>query len=292
MDRKGLVERLKKLVSRGKKTSGDSAAGRRKKVVYLTGVLGVVALFAALRVVGPPVARHVRVLASTAVGFLTPTNLLGEYGQAITNIQTKVGEIQRAEEENGRLVLENAQLRARVEALQFDCHVRDATASTQSLELKLDRETASRVGRSLATINYSIPAYLLPNQLYTLGVSYFKAREDEKAAKIFSHLTGMEDNDAFKSPKNFLISGVLWYRLDNYELATHYFDKVLSSPETPDVLAVQAQARLWKALAFEREGKHSNSQQWLRDLIDHHPHSTEAGWVNTMGVERAPATED
>jgi tetratricopeptide (TPR) repeat protein len=199
--------------------------------------------------------------------------------------------IRHAEVENERLTLENANLRLRTEGLQFDCQARDMANHTRDEELKLNEETGARVGRTLASIAYRPPVHLLPPQLYTLGMSYFKAGEDEKAAVIFTFLTGMDENDTYKSPKNYLLTGVAWYKLDNFELADKYFAKVLESRESPDNLPFHAQARLWRGLSAERMNRHSRAQAWLQELVDHHPHSMEAAWVNAKEAKRVPSSE-
>jgi tetratricopeptide (TPR) repeat protein len=144
------------------------------------------------------------------------------------------------------------------------------------------------VGRDLASIQYRVPTNLVPGQLYTLGVSYFKGREDEKAAVIFTFLTGMDDNDSFRNPRNYMLTGIAWYRLDNFATADRYFDRALKAPEAPENLQVLAQARLWKALTSQRLTKHTQAQFWLTELVDHHPLSLEASWINSKGIRPKP----
>jgi tetratricopeptide (TPR) repeat protein len=220
----------------------------------------------------------------------TPSGVLKASKSAIASIQEKVDRLRRAEEENRRLRLENAHLKLRAEGLQFDCQARDAASRTHELEMKLSGETGAKVGRTLASIHYRPPTHLLPPQLYTLAVSYFNAREDEKAAVILTFLTGLEENDTYKTPKNMLMNGVAWYRLDNFEVADQYFGRVLETKETPDNVQYQAQARLWRGLVAERTNRHDKAQHWLRELLDYHPHSTEAGWVNSKEAKRVPAS--
>jgi len=64
-------------------------------------------------------------------------------------------------------------------------------------------------------------------------------------------------------------------------LAEHYFDAVLKTPERNDSVEFQAQARLWKAILAKKFNKATKAQFWLQELIDHHPHSREAAWVNS-----------
>jgi outer membrane protein assembly factor BamD (BamD/ComL family) len=115
-----------------------------------------------------------------------------------------------------------------------------------------------------------------------LGVSYLKAHEDEKAAVIFTSLTSLEDTDTYRNSKDLVLTGVLWYRLENYHLADNYFDEALKSPETRESLPYQAQARLWKAVVSKRFKKEIKTQYWLKELIDHHPNSPEVEWVNPI----------
>lgn len=221
------------------------------------------------------------------------TGFFGSIVHAITSAGDKVAELRRADEENQRLRLENANLRLKLEASQFDCHAQDAAKNTRDLETKLDRETGTKMGRALASISYKFPTHLLPPQLYTLAMSYFKAREDEKAAVILTFLLGMEDDDAFRTAKNFLLTGVSWYRLDNMAAAQDYFDRAMKSPDLDEYPTLKGQVRLWKALVASRVGKHAESQTWMREVLNLNPHSTEAKWVNqAREASRAVASHE
>ncbi len=278
MDRNALFQKLKVFKS-----------GRIAKALVI--VLAFIGLTAVLR--SPTLRIQTKLLVHSALGYLSIGEFFDVYSEAWKSVQAKVDSLQTAEEEKQRLLLDNAQLRMKLESARFECKAERAQKATRELGLKLNRETGSRVGRTLAGIRYSPPDNLTPNQLLMLGESYFKARDDEKAAVIFTLLTGLENNDLYKTPKNFLVTGIAWYRLDNFELADSYFDKVLAPDETADTLRFRAQARLWKALSSARVGRNTKAQYWLRELVDHHPHSMEAKWVNSsQEVERATASED
>lgn len=223
-----------------------------------------------------------------------------KYSEAASSIQDKVDTLRRLDEENRKLALENTHLRMRIESHEFDCRALEAARRSRDLELQLNRETGSRMGRALASISYHVPTGLLPHQLFTLALNYFHAREDEKAAVILTFLTGMENEDTFKTSQNFLFTGAAWYRLDNLVAANSYFDMVLKeskgsmaadSTSKDGDPTVQEQARLWKALVEERMGKHSKSQDWLREMLSYNPHSMEAGWVNGKEAKRGTASE-
>jgi hypothetical protein len=218
--------------------------------------------------------------AAPILGRWSISALLETYGQAWLRIQAKVDELRHSDEDNARLRLESAHLRLELESTQFGCHSEAAAKTTQDLEHKLDQQTGSRIGQILKGMTYKPPMKLIPAQMYTLGLSYLKAHEDEKVAVIFSYLTALEETAVFKTPKNFLITGIAWYRMQNYILADFYFDEVLKRPEDSDNIQFQAQARLWKALVSKRTHKEIKTQYWMRELVEHHPHSLEAKWVN------------
>lgn len=217
------------------------------------------------------------------------------YSHAFSSAQSKVDILREAVEEREKLLLENLKLRQKLETLQFGCKSEVASQVTQQMKRKLVTQTGSRVGRTLASIQYRPPTHLTPEQSYALGVGYFKAREDEKAAVIFTELVNLEETHLFKNTKNYLITGILWYRLENFDLADNYFEKVLNFETTAENLRYQAQARLWKALSAARIGKNSKAQYWLKNLLDYHPHSMEARWVNPLyqrNVRRGVAHEN
>jgi hypothetical protein len=144
----------------------------------------------------------------------------------------------------------------------------------------------------LASIPYKPPRELLPFQLYTLGISYLKAGEDEKAAVILTTLTSHADYHSYQTAENLLLTGVAWFRIENFTLAESYFDEVLKVPEGLDTIQYQAQARLWKAVLAKRSSKEMKAPYWLRELIDHHPHSDEASWINSTEGENENSKEE
>ena len=197
-------------------------------------------------------------------------------------------QVSQALDSNRRLQLENANLRRWVETLRYDCTVTDGLQQSSQLGRRLESETGVRVGRTLASIPYTPPAHLLPAQLYTLGVNYLNGSEVEKAAVIFTFLTGMEEDDSFKRPQDFLLTGLAWYRVEHLKEAKLYFEKVIDAPEEPQNLPFKAQARLWLALVSKRMNKDREAQWWLRNMVENHPNAMETSWIN----REAPLTLD
>ncbi len=263
---------------------------RMPSLLILAGVSLPIALFLLPKLM-PTVGHHGRFVAHTLASRWSISNLIETYSGAWARVQQKADELRHAYEENEKLQLENAHLKLTLEALRFDNLVQKGEKSTEKYEMKLSEETGAKVGRTLAGIKYKLPLQLLPSQLYSLGEAYLQANEDEKAAVIFTSLTGLEENEVYRTAKNFLITGIAWYRIDNFVLANAYFDEVLKAPERPDTIQYQAQARLWNALVARRLHKEIKTQFWLKELVDHHPHSIEARWVNTREVQNATASE-
>lgn len=218
-------------------------------------------------------------------------------GKAVKKTHEKVVGLRDLDLENERLRLENVTLRQWGEALRYSCDLEESKKKAEKVGAKLEEETGSEVGRVLASIRYRPPVHLLPDQLYALGLDYLSQTEEvEKAAVIFTFLTHLEENDTFKNARDYLLTGMSWYRVNNYKLADQYFQRVLESSDDQKNLRYKSQARLWRALVAKHTSSQENVQHWLRDLVSHHPHSMEAEWVNSeskaMEVDRAPSSKD
>jgi tetratricopeptide (TPR) repeat protein len=280
MDRHELVKKLVEGLKSRKRTLVSIA-----RLAVLGGVCALVVF------IGVQLYRGAKYVAHASTGWKVST-LIHAYSNSFKTIQAKVDSIHRAEEENQHLRLENANLRLKVEEFRFGCGVQAAADHSKKTEQKLIHQTGTRIGRTLASIQYQPPTHLLPAQLYTLAVSYFRAAEYEKAAVILTYLTEFQENEAYRNARNYLMAGISWYRLDHFELAENYLSRILENKEGSADGAVLAQASLWRALVAEKLGKHTQSQDWLISLIDKHPRSTEASWVNSsQEVRRAPASK-
>ncbi len=204
----------------------------------------------------------------------------------IQHAQVKVDHIRSLDEKYSQLMVENAALKDEFEAFKFEEEAKFGALQTKVLAKRLSQETGVRTGRTIASVNYKIPTELSSPQLYTLGLSYFLSQEDEKAAVVLTSLMSLDK--AYRTAKNFLMAGVIWYRLDNLAQADQSFDSVLKPPavRADDQGALeryQAEARLWKALVAKRLQSEDQSQYWLKDLLDHHPHAVETSWINSTG---------
>ncbi len=228
------------------------------------------------------------------------TRLVDRYVDAWTSVNEKVQAIKTAEEENKRLKLENAYLRVTAETQKFSCRTDDAKKKTETVGHKLATTAGSRAARSIASIRYQFPENLLPEQLHALGVSYFKVKDDEKAAVILNFLTGLEDDKNYRTAANYLMAGIAFYRLDHYKNAEEYFEKIASLTESDaETMKAKRQALYWKALVAERTKDRRKAQSLILESLEKNPHTKEALWVNPKGLgskhspkQRVPASEE
>ncbi len=219
--------------------------------------------------------------------------LLDRYADAWTSIQNKVQSIQSIEDENKKLKLENAYLRVMAETGKFSCRSEEAKKKTDTVGQKLATSAGSKAARSIASIRYQFPENLLPEQLHALGVSYFKVKDDEKAAVIFNFLTELEDDTSYRNASNYLMAGIAFYRLDHFKNADAYFDKVAQAAESDEETAkAKRQAVYWKALVAERTKDRRRAQSLLLQGLENDPQAKEARWINPNGTtsqNRVPA---
>lgn len=219
---------------------------------------------------------------------LRPTqsaNLIEAVGQVYQSIQHQVSQIQSLEQENQRLRLEAETLKLQFQKLQFDWHEQNAQSQTTRIENKLSQETGEKIGRTLVAMSYRPPVDLAPAQLFTLGLTYLKGFEDEKAAVILTSLTHLENTDLYRTPEVLLLTGMVWYRVNHLTMAEAYFDEVLRQKAERESLPYLAQARLWKAILAKHYDKELKAQYWLNELLENHPHSVEVQWINPLEDE-------
>ena len=200
--------------------------------------------------------------------------------EAVQSVDAKVKKLKELDLENRRLKAENAALKSWIQKKQFQCQVKKAEAKTENLSKELQEKTDSSIGRTLASIHYRIPKHLNHDQLYTLAIAYFEKKELEKAAVILSYLTRLKEDSSFQKPKDLLLTGIIWYRLEHYKNADQYFDRVMSYKGKANKSGYLPQAYLWKAIVADQKNQKDTSQKWLKRLLNRYPYSREAKWVN------------
>lgn len=218
--------------------------------------------------------------------------LVQAINDAALSVQNKLIDLNRAVDENVALRVENAQLHRQIETKMFDRQVAESKKATEEKTVELVKKGGSPVARLVEDIQFEVPKNVSLSNLFTLSASYIRAEEYEKAAKILHYLIYEQGNASYQTAQNMLLLGVVFYRLDHFEGADQQFSLVLKTESVEANLKYQAQARLWKALVAERTHRVAKAQYWMHDLVDHHPKSVEASWVNSdQRPVREPASE-
>lgn len=200
--------------------------------------------------------------------------------EAYQSITEKVEKLRNIDELNERLTLENQKLRSLIEETKFECQKKEAEKAHVEHTAELKKNTGTPIGRAIASIGYEIPKHLLPSQLYVLGMDYLDRHDDEKAAVIFHYLTNLEHNTEYKNTNAYLLAGTAWYRVENYKWAMESFDQAMKLASKDNDQRAKAQGTLWRALASQKMNQKDRAQAELKGLIEHHPHSKEAKWIN------------
>lgn len=221
------------------------------------------------------------------------TRVFDTYADAWTSVNHKVVTLQQVEDENKKLKMENAYLRVMSESQKFTCRAEEAKKKTDTVGNKLATTAGSRAARSIPSIRYQFPENLLPEHLHALGVSYFKVKDDEKVAVIFSFLTEIEDGQAFRTAANYLMAGISFYRLDHFKNASDYFERISKMNDADEeTLKAKRQATYWQALVAERMKNRGLAQKLILENLEKNPQTKEAHWVNPQGLatkSRMPA---
>jgi len=214
------------------------------------------------------------------LGFFILIGLLGHpFFEAWKSFLLKMEKMNTLYEGYNHLKAENSELRLLLEKIRFEFISQRAFSMTKKKEKKLLLETGSKVGRVLASLTDSVPQDLFPQHLFGLGVHFFSIHEYEKAALIFSDLLYLKQ-DFQKKPPYLFAAAVSWYQIENYFLADHYFDELLSQFTEKRWSSYQSQSLVWKALIAKKINQEKNSQILLKKLLDQFPSSLEVLWIN------------
>ena len=221
------------------------------------------------------------------------------YQEATHSFMAKVDGLRKADEENKFLRLQNIKLQSEIHSMMYETRVNETKKIAQQTSDTLTKSTGSKVGRTPASIEYKPPANLVPSQLYVLAIKYIERDQLEKAATIMTSLVQSTDIKSFQTPRNYLLTGITWYKLNNFSLASEFFERAFNmikntpnQSENIELVKIMAQVRLWKALVTKRANLHGESQEKLRSFFENHPKSAEASWINSKKEEGDQVNEE
>jgi tetratricopeptide (TPR) repeat protein len=192
------------------------------------------------------------------------------------------------------LATENENLKAQLALIEkkqtledTDRTERDLASMNELLEKKVKEQGGSGEARLPQTLGYEVPPHLMPSQLYTLALAYFRKQEFEKTVGLLDHLFKLPDDRHYETSENYLLSGISWYHLKNYTIARAQIHEANQRSKVYDT--VHRQALIWDAMVEKSEGKNQVAQAKLLHFIGEYPHAIESTWINGG---RAPARAD
>jgi|GEM_PF-2074567 len=256
---------------------------RKKSIRYgLAGFLASFAVFGLWQVAKPVVHEFD---SSFAMREFKANGVIGTYKKHFFSFIDKLDEMRSLDLENQALGRKIALLEQEIVLNRVEHVEHEASRTTASVSERLQRKAGSELARVLKSISYHAPENLLPNQLYALGIEYFRKQEYEQAAVIFSQLIDLREDTSYQRSETQLMCAIAWYHLKQFKLADHYLAQTKEKSEPSD--AIYRTALVWEALAAKASGQTEKSQQRVIQIISRYPHSKEASWLN-----RAPASFD
>jgi TolA-binding protein len=233
--------------------------------------------------VGTPIVHEYQ--SSFAAKEFKQLGVYGTYKKHFFSFADKIDGIQGLDQENQALSRQIASLEKDVELERSKSTETAAQAITEEVSQRLAEEAGSDLARELKAIEYEPPANLLPHQLYSLAVGYFRKQEYEQAAVILSQLISSKEDSSYQKADTQLMCAIAWYKLKHFKMASQYISQVKLKSNADG--AIHRSALVWEALIAKAEGHKQEADLLVTAIISRYPHSEEATWVN----RRAPASD-
>ena len=235
--------------------------------------------------VGRPIAQEFN--ESFAMKEFREYGVVGTYRKHFFSFFDRIQGLSHLEAENDALKVQIAKLEAEQTIEEATKAERDIASLNSMLEKHVKSQTGSKAARVPQSIGYEMPGHLTSSELYPLALAYFRKQEFVKSATILDHLLTLPDNRRYETAENYLMSGISWYHLKNYNLAHKQINEAKKHSIAKNV--IHRQSVLWDALVEKAEGKARSAQLKLLHFIGEYPHSEESSWINGG---RSPARED
>ncbi len=249
----------------------------------LAGFVCAVGLFGLYKV-GTPVVEEFR--GSFAMKEFKQLGVYGTYKKHFFSFIDRVDEFAILDRENRQLNKKLAELEKDQILGDAARATRDLASLNETLEESLKNEAGSELGTALHSIKYEVPSHLAVHQLHALAVGHFRREDHEKAAMVLHHLLTLKDDSQFRKPENYLMSGISWFHLKNFNLALRDFRESIRLSQKGE--AGHRKGMFWQALCYRSLGKKAQAEKTMLHFIELYPNSDEADWLNS---KRRPASE-
>lgn len=270
------------------KFSFPPLSSKKLKTTLIKGVASLL-IFSVLGMGAWPVGRvlYQEVAHSNAIEQFKTKGIAQTYRDTFRSVLNKMGDLDQAAQLNHELTLKVQNLEKELETDRLQNLERKNQTITQELAQRLRAEAGSELARVFGSIDYRAPSHLLPHQLYTLGLAYFRKEEYEKSAIIFSQLVELKEDKSYQRSEVQLLTGISWYYLEHYRLAQKYMDQAFD--RAPKESSLQRKVMVWKSMVLKARHLEQESQAMLTQLIARSPHSEEAQWINLGSRKPAQA---
>lgn len=161
---------------------------------------------------------------------------------------------------------------------------RELASLNELVQGDVKTQTGSERAILLDSIDYELPERVSDSGLYALALGYFRRQEYEKTVVLFDHLLNLKEDQQFMKADNYLLNGIAWFHLKNYNEAHRQVD--LASKNSDFANPIHRSAILWDALISKAEGNSTVSQAKLLKFLELYPHSEESRMIN---IQRSPA---
>lgn len=202
----------------------------------------------------------------------------GTYKKHFFGFIDHAGKLAGLEDENERLNQKVALLEKDVTLSEGARTERDLAALNKTLEEKLDHEAGSTLAVTEENIDYEVPKKISPAGLYTLALGYFRKKDFEKVVVLLDHLMTLKEDQQYVRGENYLMSGIAWYHLKNYKVATQQINQ--AKKYSDGASKTHRSAVLWEALVSQAQGEAKVTQGKLLKFVELYPHSEEAMLIN------------
>ncbi|MBC7396156.1 MAG: hypothetical protein H7333_01835 [Bdellovibrionales bacterium] len=249
-----------------------------QKQTLFNGLVGLIASVTAYGAwsIGKPV--YLEYQSSFAAKEFKEYGVIGTYKRHFSFFAGGMHKLSVLEQENEELQNRVAELEKKTTLNETAQVERNLASLNERLELKLKEDTGSNAARIPQGMTYEVPEHLTHQQLYTLGLGYFRKQEYEKSALIFTYLLNLQDDKVFERAENYLISGISWFHLKDYNRAS----KLVAEAQKHSLKAnpIHREAILWQAMVEKALGKEKLAQSTLLSFVGQYPHSEEGQMIN------------
>lgn len=160
---------------------------------------------------------------------------INEKAQHLSSLEARFSSL---EEEHEKLKVEYFKLEHEHNALLAEVKSKESA----DLNLKL---TGSKEGRAIASISYSPPKGLKPQQLFDLAYEHFREKRFAESAATFDELMASPEAASLQTAGMFYTAGVAWFKIKNYQKAKENFEVASHHAEGDEKEKIRKKVELW-----------------------------------------------